>query len=1562
MSFLHGVLDGVKDDESVKKYDGYIQVDKLSTVLNTLTKSIGSGRVGLSQSVGEVMRWLGKYNDEVDSKTRGVTNGLSTLIGDYYNQVQGTEALGLETQLDVWKGTVKNIEDELNHIETYNVTKLDSTLQSHIKHKLEPVKKVVAHLSNVAENTAFRPKVEAVDRQLREREDAVTQLIDKKSRELGETVETKFDLIDENLKTISGLHTGDFKVLMQLVSTLEKDVETADQGAKALETHYNTKIVEQLEKVNGQAVRLDTENITNGLRTVFTAVSNQLDALKSQLVELCGFGNEVTRGVKDNVSGVDTELQQQITSLKQQIKSKITKYVGDTLANKIKKAIEEKTDLIAKGDGPLNNVVDGIKQYAAKFSTKETFGKEVLNEWLEDILKDRKAFQWNLNMYVSENKRNNHLSGISSGSDPKLLNPIKEHIKSALEKKVYNGSEVEFITQPNGEISDNVGKIQAACTSFATQLEKVKRDEMTFISDIVGAIGTGLGVSSGATISDGYYDGYLTNAIDTILQRLSAKSKEAAIELNWLTDEGPINLGAKVKAAITRVKDLVKDLDEQLTPTGTNTIGDDVQKELGEQATNSEVEKGLRDLLKDAAERAIEKLNAKVKHITSTQLDGTKSAIESQNNKLRKDPAGAIYRAAQDLQVQITELQELTSQVNDNAEGQISRRITFLKEQVAALKESVLKINKSIKKFDEDLNNAIETARYNAFQARHELQRQIMTAQSELTQTTEEAFTEVKKAVQAMFVKQHETDLDELKKLVSDQKDAIQHIINRDKITGGKGLLNKLHAHFVPEVKDIDTTPSSKLKDAVERLHRGINRFFPELEKQANMESHSTEINNIYKSLIKLVKQLFESEHFDHLVEKKREEFENALASFSTDTMKDAPKAVLSPLKRGLQDFVRELQKQYVNKYEGCQPITQWVTQDTEQNAEQGADQIAGQNTKLTSDGEKCASVLVTIIANIYEDLKLLRDGCAKHGPCEKKRVYLYEPSPDDVKRTENKLGVWLDHQGFTVSKEKGSHEGELRNKDECNGKHILTLLESNSLISRPFSDDEAYQGDVVELYECFAAYMTVCHLRLPQSKTYPSSVRDMLSWMAGLPYTQIYGQINKHCTELLKKEVEEAQKKSQAPDTVLKKILTTDLYYSLSSTCRTSYRLLKTICGNGRGNDQTDYPYACYFLDNSRGFHYPDSVSTLIDVLKNICSRLLRSLYFLRTRCGYDASTANGWYDCRYGKDVSAYQLPCKNASHSDAECVPKSPLQAHLTDALPGMLPHAVASVGCKSACNTCPKTSAGQPCLTPMGLWDLTTSASINKTGRNICKVLDELCKDAESPLCSLLRCLQFVSPFPPSSLPDMFSLFCNFFQCRKVDSRTDRLRYGHNADFKQYLTDETIEAAFPLHKWYHENFSNAILTNALTKLENSVDNHNESPPKDADPKTLSSTHSDLSSITFRSKCSISGICGQYMQPLCVHAYHSFSKKQAGLHLSWFVHLAWKFWELLDCFLKAFQDAQCKSYGCSSCNCGSGKHGDKEASLYPHSINTDSHLATQSNSHPQRNVICYVHSLRE
>ncbi|GBE63477.1 hypothetical protein, conserved [Babesia ovata] len=233
MSFLHGVLGTVKNDESVKKYDGYIKLsninDGLDNVLSTLRSKIGAGRDGLSESVTKVKEWLGNYNDEVEKKTKAVTQGLSALIGvdnEYYKSVEGKASKPLQEQLEGWKNIIPRIFDEVVTIETKHINMLDSKLHDKLMHETKPIKEAIKMLSKSAEQKKFVDQIRLVDETLEKQEKDVKNRIDEESKELKLKLVNQRDRllaeIKEEFPKVEKMLEHEFHKIGKIVKSLEK--------------------------------------------------------------------------------------------------------------------------------------------------------------------------------------------------------------------------------------------------------------------------------------------------------------------------------------------------------------------------------------------------------------------------------------------------------------------------------------------------------------------------------------------------------------------------------------------------------------------------------------------------------------------------------------------------------------------------------------------------------------------------------------------------------------------------------------------------------------------------------------------------------------------------------------------------------------------------------------------------------------------------------------------------------------------------------------------------------------------------------------------------------------------------------------------------------------------------------------------------------------------------------------------------------------------------------------------------------------------------------------------
>ncbi|GBE62847.1 Extracellular matrix-binding ebh, putative [Babesia ovata] len=662
---------------------------------------------------------------------------------------------------------------------------------------------------------------------------------------------------------------------------------------------------------------------------------------------------------------------------------------------------------------------------------------------------------------------------------------------------------------------------------------------------------------------------------------------------------------------------------------------------------------------------------------------------------------------------------------------------------------------------------------------------------------------------------------------VEEELNPLPPLINEDLQMGYKGFMYDFQQRFESHISPLKgTLQLDALSTAFKRfqlalsgyLSTEIKRVHSEESKKKNpslppSEDHYAErLYQVTHALEELLEHITMQKRFDRRLPGMLDKLAEAVGSLRPEKFAKVTTPILDGVAEAADKFEKELRTAYISTYDG---------------AFEGRVLYHAAKKTHTPEATKCAFVLLTITDTLFRDLNELRMKCAD----EWSHMLINPFTP---------LGAFLQQRGYRVTSA-GVPDGELRNDSDCSGQKIRELTDN---IMEPLD----------ELHDMLKCYLRLCHLRVPPEPRYPGTVRDILAWFAGLPYSVLYERVQAHCNVLFRGE----------GDAVVKHCLLC-IPGALGLVTHHSSTLLVTICGNGRGFDHADYPYACNFWDNSRGLHYPSDLADLLHMLTHLCKCLLLALNFLRARCKYDASTGHGWRDCRYGRSVPAASWQCNKHLMCEpngrptcrpngqpmcqSTCQPKSPLQAHLMDHLAGFLPHKLASVGCDSQCDTCSIASPGMPCVTPMGFWDLPDAGSIVGSGEQICAVLTALCSGAESPLPTLLRCLSSIDPSPPQSLGDMFAFYCNVFRCRQS------AEYVDNVHFTGHLSTAAIPS---VSLYLCPTTQAAQLTNALTRLHHSPDDHSGASPTDAATNTLQATHSDLSSLTVRSRCADSLTC--------------------------------------------------------------------------------------------------------
>ncbi|GIX62727.1 variant erythrocyte surface antigen-1 family protein [Babesia caballi] len=322
-----------------------------------------------------------------------------------------------------------------------------------------------------------------------------------------------------------------------------------------------------------------------------------------------------------------------------------------------------------------------------------------------------------------------------------------------------------------------------------------------------------------------------------------------------------------------------------------------------------------------------------------------------------------------------------------------------------------------------------------------------------------------------------------------------------------------------------------------------------------------------------------------------------------------------------------------------------------------------------------------------------------------------------------------------------------------------------------------------------FAAKQTAIY-KLPEYKPRPPfTIREMLYFLAALPFSPLYDSLNEHISSLFK----DISPKSSNDDAEL--LLPVAISGSqnkgdylnpdeirdyITNTCFFSSVVLGVIQGHSADSRKNGEPWLHSLFSNSQfKLSIPSSGAGIFGALSNYAYALQFQLHFLYQQCSNVANTC-GWRECQFGKaitpngsmnstdSVKSHICPalkcqdaqCKHANgggcnHNNYEqtggCGQKyfSPLQAFLTDCIDGMCrQHPVRSYQLA--------TCSGYMCHVPMDFNpnDLRSEPKNGAQGENICLTLRPFCGGFNTPLRQLSEKLGCLTKRTPRTLGDLF----------------------------------------------------------------------------------------------------------------------------------------------------------------------------------------------------------------
>ncbi|GBE63383.1 hypothetical protein, conserved [Babesia ovata] len=1475
MSFLHGVLESVKEDDNVTKYNEYIKLNgdnDLHTVLQHLQSSIGQGR-----SV------FGAQVEKVNSLSTGVTHELGQLndmyIHNEINSVSGTASKDLTTQLEEWKKTLGKISTELTNIETYNINILDRSLKSRLMHEIKPVQKSVEVLADAANDATFGEQVNMVDETLKIQLANVEQDIRDKSVDCQRMLKNAFWMVLGRIDILSEQQRKEFKDILSAVDFCKIHMTEFDW-------HYKAHVLGKIDEIRNEV----------------SFVYADLFSRKVQLVDLVQKAQAEFGTLKEKVDGSDKSSPPSagVIANWDGLKVHINQIVGGLTAT---------NDIRA---GTLKDIVNGVIEYATGFE-KDAFTEDVLKQWIGEMVKESDTVVSN-KMYVYYNMYRGQLKEYNgkTGADA-VKEAIKDKLPGVINTEIIMAAQTIHLKDATVEnIAENFQK-------FANQIEsELPQESNSSISKAVQAIEAVLKSGDQATRTDTY----LTETIKAILKSFANRFKQYAAELkrfvtvsklhpnleeaikkvNEIGQEFENNkgkYGQYITAALTIVKQKINALDEivkESDGTLTNAVNE-LDTVIGE----------IKKLIKESESKTDDGEINKRKKDVEKKMEDLKGQLNSRikDVELKVDNSNSIIDSA--IQAVKQSLQDAHGNSNDAVE-------TLKNSLLARAGDAFRRVRDEIQKLFADGHKADLTA----------LQKLVTKQTTEIKNIIhEDEMTGIKgllKSANGMLFGINGEGILKFRQPKTTLLDALKTAVPTEAVT------DKNYATKFSESSDALKSYLDQLLQYTELQVKfeGDHRS-PTKESQL-VSSIKTRLDTLLDYLIKITNEKDKERKyaFDHKSTRYLTELNDSISALSPSSFHGFHNPLLlDALKAGMDKFTKELGHAYVNAYSGQKRTDDWVKEETKM-----VDDQPQKITVLSTEGRNCAKVCLTILERVYEELETLKEKCnTTYGPWKHNKI-----CETDGNKT-NKLGRFFKNRGFTIPSGDGSkQDGQLRCSDKMKGGHICQKLDEE--ISNAKSDEhlkactstDATKINVMGQLQCLVnhlhQYFRVGHISSFAARKSPCSVYEMLTWCCGLKFNASYQKMQQHYKTVLekKKEKEEKEKNKQKTaeqlkeeqeekekDAYLDSIMSTLAVRGLPYLSGNSRNILTTILGTG--DEHT--VYASDFSNNYLNLSYPSSGEACLDTLLDILRRMFPVCRFLYSQCN-SLSSDFGWAGCQYGKQVKHANWQCdKHIADKESDCVPRSPLMSYFTDSLPGHLPHQLSSIGCRATCSTCPKSKPGQPCLTPLGFRGFSGSTRL---GKDLCNVLTKMLDDAD------LRSLFCLKPKTPASLPEHFGFVLSLVRDWNDGKNPHKNSIEHA--FENSIKSQSID----LYK------NTAELTNALrdayrSRHYNYADNSHRP------------LYDDLSSLSMTSSCSDpikNTLCAPYLSSLSCDSNYYLALKHSNTYLSWAIYLPWTFWDLLNNLYNAFCSITCADWGCRGClrgdKCKSGKHGvvedDKKA----------------------------------
>ncbi|GIX60976.1 variant erythrocyte surface antigen-1 family protein [Babesia caballi] len=490
-----------------------------------------------------------------------------------------------------------------------------------------------------------------------------------------------------------------------------------------------------------------------------------------------------------------------------------------------------------------------------------------------------------------------------------------------------------------------------------------------------------------------------------------------------------------------------------------------------------------------------------------------------------------------------------------------------------------------------------------------------------------------------------------------------------------------------------------------------------------------------------------------------------------------------------------------------------------------------------------------------------------------------------------------------------------------------------------------------------------------------PSTIREMLYFLAALPFSPSYDKLNSHITNYFQSLVNNDSVSTDAelmipvadsssPNTN-NTLSAADLKDYLTTTCLYCPTILGRFQGNSADSKEDGEPWLHSLFSNTQfSLAYPAG-APLFKAIANYAYALQFQLSFLYQQCSLGSTQGCCWRQCRYGQSINKHSnsqivqshicpVKCNQAGHETSNhpqnCKHEncgqnnntSPLQAFLTDNLKGF--HASQQPDPLSP-HHLENHPPGSMCHVKMGFQpkDLRSSGS----GHYIYYTLDHFCGFSNDPLRQLSEKLSCLTKGTPRTLGDMLGFIWHL----------NGQLFGDKRPNLAELVDK-FDTAFNLGSSLKDAFTSDPYS-VIVKIWNKIREIKSKPSSHTKPSSLSlalaamapaipflyqlfmmenseslpgklydlrgsghngSHNNDL--VSLRNTVCNGANCGGYLYPLTHSEGSAFASSHASTYLSWLVYLMDDFRDSFQNLLDELTNMPCsEATGCKSCNKNNG-----------------------------------------